>query len=109
MTNSISVTLDGVAWQTPDGRSLFYNESFNATCRFDVQPDGSLANPENSDRWVRDAQYLRLHLGLNDSEQVLAALPSGARATVQLYPVSGPARWLGQVQARFISLLHYIY
>lgn len=71
--------------------------------------DGSLANPENSDRWVRDAQYLRLHLGLNGSEQVLAALPSGARATVQLYPSDGPARWLGQMQARFVSLLHYIY
>lgn len=71
--------------------------------------DGSLANPENSDRWVRDAQYLRLHMALKDNDQVLAALPSGARATVQLYPVSGPARWLAQAQARFISLLHYIY
>jgi len=28
---------------------------------------------------------------------------------VQLYPAAGPARWLGQAQARFISLLHYIY
>ena len=27
-----------------DGRTLFYNESFNATCKFDVMPDGSLAN-----------------------------------------------------------------
>ena len=71
--------------------------------------DGSLANPDSSDRWVRDAQYLRLHLTLNDDSDILARLPTGARATVQLYPVSGPASWLGQLQARFISLLHYIY
>ena len=74
-----------------------------------LNADGSLANPESSDRWVRDAQYLRLHLTLDDSDAVLAVLPTGARATVQLYPAAGPARWLGQAQARFISLLHYIY
>lgn len=74
-----------------------------------LNADGSLADPQSSDRWVRDAQYLRLHLTLNDNATVLAALPTGARATVQLYPVDGPARWLGQLQARFISLLHYIY
>ncbi|HEX5793173.1 MAG TPA: HlyD family secretion protein [Rheinheimera sp.] len=74
-----------------------------------LNADGSLANPESSDRWVRDAQYLRLHLTLDDNDAVLAALPTGARATVQLYPAAGPARWLGQLQARFISLLHYIY
>ena len=74
-----------------------------------LNADGSLADPQHSDRWVRDAQYLRLHLTLNDNTTVLAALPTGARATVQLYPAAGPARWLGQLQARFISLLHYIY
>ena len=74
-----------------------------------LNADGSLADPQSSDRWVRDAQYLRLHLTLNDNATVLGALPTGARATVQLYPVTGPARLLGQLQARFISLLHYIY
>lgn len=74
-----------------------------------LNADGSLANPENSDRWVRDAQYLRLHLVLTDDQDVLAKLPTGARASVQLYPAAGPAHWLGLMQARFISLLHYIY
>ena len=36
MTNSNSVTLDGVAWHTPDGRRLFSN--LNA--QFDDRPTG---------------------------------------------------------------------
>lgn len=36
MTPSVSVTLDGVAWHTPDGRSLFSN--LNA--QFDARPTG---------------------------------------------------------------------
>ncbi len=36
MTHSISVTLDGVAWHTPDGRSLFSN----LTAQFDDRPTG---------------------------------------------------------------------
>lgn len=72
--------------------------------------DGILAAPESSDRWVRDAQRQRIHLELNDSDKaVLESLPSGARATVQLYPASGPSVWLGALQIHLISLIHYIY
>lgn len=48
-------------------------------------PDGTLAAPETSDRWVRDAQRQRIHLQLEEPA-LLSELPSGARATVQLYP-----------------------
>ena len=37
-------------------------------------------------------------------------LMTGARATVQLHPqANGLRRWLGSVQIRMISLLHYVY
>ncbi|AEE24548.1 secretion protein HlyD family protein [Glaciecola sp. 4H-3-7+YE-5] len=74
-----------------------------------LNADGSLANPENSDRWVRDAQYMRTHIVLTDNQQLLETLPSGARATVQLHPVGGIASWLGSVQAHVISIIHYVY
>lgn len=70
--------------------------------------DGRLAAPEVTDRWVRNAQRQRLHLQLLDT-QTLPALPTGARATVQLHPVGGLARWLGKLQIHAISLMHYIY
>lgn len=72
-------------------------------------PDGSLAAPETSDRWVRDAQRQRVHLVLDEQPELLSGLPTGARATVQLFPVGGPAQWLGSVQIALISLMHYIY
>jgi multidrug resistance efflux pump len=74
-----------------------------------ISADGSLANPENSDRWVRDAQYMRTHITLTEAPDLLKSLPSGARATVQLHPVGGLASWLGSVQAHVISIIHYIY
>lgn len=74
-----------------------------------ISADGSLANPENSDRWVRDAQYMRTHITLLEAPDLLKSLPSGARATVQLHPVGGIASWLGSVQAHVISIIHYIY
>lgn len=70
--------------------------------------DGRLAAPETSDRWVRDAQRQRIHLQL-ESPEVLSQLPSGARATVQLYPVGGLAKLLGSIQIHLLSLIHYIY
>ncbi|MBO1272548.1 MULTISPECIES: HlyD family secretion protein [unclassified Shewanella] len=69
--------------------------------------DGSLATPTESDRWVRDAQRLRLHLDLRSHEQL--RLAAGARATVQLLPQHGMLRFLAHLQIKFISLLHYIY
>lgn len=72
--------------------------------------DGTLAAPESTDRWVRDAQRQRVHLTLSDSDSaLLEKIPSGSRATVQLYPANGPPAWLGALQIRLISLIHYIY
>lgn len=71
--------------------------------------DGTLAAPQSTDRWVRDAQRQRLHLQLTGDATLLQRLPSGARATVQLLPVDGLARWLGKLQIHGISLMHYIY
>ncbi len=69
--------------------------------------NGVLATPQESNRWVRDAQRLRLHLVL-DSE-IDAHLPAGARATVQLLPENPLLSWVAKVQIKVISLLHYIY
>jgi len=69
--------------------------------------DGRLATPTDSNRWVRDAQRLRLHLTIDESEQ--RAFPAGARATVQLLPEDVLSGWLARCQIRFLSLLHYIY
>ncbi|CAM2767902.1 HlyD family secretion protein [Vibrio mytili] len=69
--------------------------------------NGRLATPTNSNRWVRDAQRLRLHLSIDGSEQY--SFPSGARATVQLLPDSAVSGWLSRLQIRFLSTLHYIY
>ncbi|WP_203142007.1 HlyD family secretion protein [Marinobacter mangrovi] len=71
--------------------------------------DGTLAAPQSTDRWVRDAQRQRLHLSLTENPGLLQTLPSGARATVQLFPVGGPAAWLGSLQIHAVSLMHYIY
>ncbi len=70
--------------------------------------DGRLAAPEVTDRWVRNAQRQRVHLELDGMNEPLA-LPTGARATVQLFPVQGLAQWLGALQIHAISLMHYIY
>lgn len=73
-----------------------------------IMADGSLATPQSSSRWVRDAQRLRVHLRL--SEPAERPLPAGARATVQLYPMqSGVWSVIGGWQIGFISLLHYVY
>ncbi|MCU9949082.1 HlyD family secretion protein [Pseudomonas solani] len=73
-----------------------------------LDANGDLAAPATSDRWVRDAQRQRLHVLLEAPPE--APLPSGAKATVQLYPHESPlAAFFGRVQIRLISLLHYIY
>ncbi|WP_263145877.1 HlyD family secretion protein [Pseudomonas sp. RIT-PI-AD] len=73
-----------------------------------LEANGDLAAPAVSDRWVRDAQRQRLHVRLLDP--LPQALPSGAKATVQLYPRdSSLAAFCGRLQIGFISLLHYIY
>jgi multidrug resistance efflux pump len=70
--------------------------------------NGALAAPEKSNRWVRDAQRLRLHLELD--EPLAAVLPAGARATVQLYNSDNfMSKLLSRAQISAISVLHYIY
>lgn len=68
--------------------------------------NGLLASPTESDRWVRNAQRLRVHLTL---EQLPSHLPAGARATVQLMPDNALSALFARGQIRLLSLLHYIY
>nr|WP_237332580.1 HlyD family secretion protein [Zobellella iuensis] len=69
--------------------------------------DGQLAQPVNSDRWVRDAQRLRIQIGL---EEPLPALATGAKATVQLFPTeNGLFRTMARVQLWLVSQLRYLY
>lgn len=73
-----------------------------------LEANGDLAAPVVSDRWVRDAQRQRLHVRLD--EPLPRSLPSGAKATVQLYPHDSPlAEFCGRLQIALISLLHYVY
>ena len=70
--------------------------------------NGLLSQPETSNRWVRDAQRMRIHVTLDEPLEV--RLPTGARATVQLYNREGPlASFCAGLQIRLISLLHYVY
>lgn len=69
--------------------------------------DGNLATPTESNRWVRDAQRMRLHLTMQDTQA--KPLPAGARATVQLVPDGTLLSWLAYAQIKFLSTLHYIY
>lgn len=70
--------------------------------------NGDLSKVMTSNRWIRDAQRIRVNLS-SDS-----ALPKplfvGSRATVTLYPEASTMwYWLAQLQIHTISLLHYIY
>ena len=70
--------------------------------------NGELSQPETSNRWVRDAQRMRIHVALD--EALPKHLPTGARATVQLYNSEGPfARFFSGMQIHLVSLLHYVY
>ena len=70
--------------------------------------DGRLADIPTTDRWVRDAQRLRLHLRLVEAPE--GAPASGSRATVQLLPGEHPvAHPFAAVQIRLMSWLHYVY
>ncbi|MGP8305702.1 HlyD family secretion protein [Vibrio sp. YIC-376] len=69
--------------------------------------DGRLATPTETDRWVRDAQRMRLHLSIADPQT--HSFPAGARATVQLLPENTISGWFSNLQIHFLSALHYIY
>ncbi|MDP1013850.1 HlyD family secretion protein, partial [Klebsiella pneumoniae] len=53
-----------------------------------IDANGELATPAQSERWVRDAQRQRVHLALD--EELPFLLPTGAKATVQLKPFDNP-------------------
>lgn len=73
-----------------------------------IEANGELAAPVESERWVRDAQRQRLHIVLEQPLPVL--LPTGAKATVQLMPFdNGLVDLFAAAQIRLISLLHYVY
>ncbi|RQW65061.1 HlyD family secretion protein [Vibrio viridaestus] len=69
--------------------------------------NGQLATPTDSNRWVRDAQRMRIHL--SSQHAIDMSLPSGARATVQLVPSNVVLAFVAKVQIKALSLLHYIY
>lgn len=73
-----------------------------------IEANGRLAAPTTSNRWVRDAQRMRLHVDILESD-VAGNMPSGARASVQLVPDGFFFGFLARVQIRFLSILHYIY
>ncbi|MGO4998730.1 HlyD family secretion protein [Oceanisphaera sp. W20_SRM_FM3] len=69
--------------------------------------DGLLAQTVSSDRWVRDAQRLRANIEL---DQAWPELATGAKATVQLYPVDNfILHALAAMQIRVVSVLRYLY
>ncbi len=70
-------------------------------------PDGNLATPDQSNRWVRDAQRIRIHVKLD--EQPNMPMVAGALATVQLVPDNGLLALLAHAQIKLFSVLHYIY
>ena len=72
------------------------------------QANGQLASPDVSDRWVRDAQRVRVYVALE--HKLPASLMTGARATVMLAASHNALLdWLGRQQMRLVSLLHYVY
>ena len=74
-----------------------------------LQADGLLAHPDDSDRWVRDAQRVRVYVGM-DKSLVPQYLVTGSRATVMLAASdSGIMQMIGSLQMHIISLLRYIY
>ncbi|EKE85421.1 HlyD family secretion protein [Idiomarina xiamenensis] len=72
-----------------------------------LSANGSLANPVQSNRWVRDAQRLRVHLTLQQAPQT--RLAAGSKATVQLVPDNGLLAALASAQIHVMGWLHYIY
>ncbi|MBT0647149.1 HlyD family secretion protein, partial [Escherichia coli] len=53
-------------------------------------------------------QRLRIHVALD--QPLVKPLPTGARATVQLYNSEGPfARTFAGLQIHLVSWLHYVY
>ncbi|WP_417506174.1 HlyD family secretion protein [Marinomonas gallaica] len=70
--------------------------------------NGVLATPNDSDRWVRDAQRIRVYI--QQKGEVPNSLVSGSKATVMVESSdSAVFRFIGHLQMRIVSLLHYVY
>ncbi|MEC9484102.1 MAG: efflux RND transporter periplasmic adaptor subunit, partial [Halomonas sp.] len=73
-----------------------------------AMPNGNLVDIPTTDRWIRDAQRLRVHLALDEAPAALP--PTGARATVQLAPTDhGLTAWFARAQIALMSGLHHVY
>lgn len=71
--------------------------------------NGQLATPDDSDRWVRDAQRIRVYVK-QKGNSLPDTLISGSKATVMLTETDSPIlRWAGNIQMHLVSLLHYVY
>ncbi|CAH0535612.1 Inner membrane protein YiaV [Vibrio stylophorae] len=70
--------------------------------------NGALTKVESNNRWVRDAQRIRVNL--SQKQMLPAPLFVGSRATVVLYPDNGGLwSWLARIQIGLASWFHYIY
>lgn len=70
--------------------------------------NGVLATPDDSDRWVRDAQRIRVYV--KQQGDLPESLVSGSKATVMVESTdSSLFRFIGHLQMRIVSLLHYVY
>ncbi|MBM6549472.1 HlyD family secretion protein [Marinomonas ostreistagni] len=70
--------------------------------------NGVLATPDDSDRWVRDAQRIRVYV--KQHGETPSSLVSGSKATVMVESSDNAIfRWIGHLQMRIVSLLHYVY
>ncbi|MGS0826389.1 HlyD family secretion protein [Shewanella sp. 0m-8] len=71
-------------------------------------PNGQLTHVEVNNRWVRDAQRVRINL--TSHNPLPQPLFVGSRATVVLYPEDNIVwGFLAKAQIHIVSLLHYIY
>ena len=71
--------------------------------------NGVLATPDDSDRWVRDAQRIRTYIQQQD-DTLPETLVSGSKATVMLMRNdSSILQALGSLQMHIVSALHYVY
>ena len=98
------VSFDSKPGQIFDARIVSIDAGVSSG-QFDA--NGRLATPSSSNRWVRDAQRMRVHLALVNPHDM--HFNTGAKATVQLIPDNGLVAMFARLQIRFISLLHYIY
>lgn len=97
------VSLDAMPGRVFRGRVVSIDAG---VARGQVNPDGSLVETVETDRWIRRAQRVRVNVELDAPP----SLVSGARATVQLVPNDTVlARVVAAAQIRLLALLHYVY